>query len=80
MSKDSRDPLMSRAVSEETRPRALTIRCPNKAAQCEGTVYTLKPGEHLSRRARSGWLTEKRSCVCDRCGTRQTVSVQVRAA
>ena len=77
MSQDSNppDPLMARAVSEENRTRALVIRCPTGD---EGTMYTLKPGELLSRRLRSGWRMEKRTCACDKCGHRQVITVQVR--
>jgi hypothetical protein len=75
MSRES-DPLLSRHVDPEQAPRGTTVGCPIRG--CGGTVYALREGEHLSRRARPGWRTESRSAQCDRCGHRQALTVQLR--
>lgn len=78
MSQEKPDPLMERNVAPDQRPRAASIGCPMRG--CDGIMYTLKPGEHLSRRPRAGWTTESRLLECPKCEHRRTITVQVRAS
>ncbi len=68
---------LSRGVPEAARTTQARIGCPMRG--CDGTMYTMQPGEHLSRRQRPGWEKMTRECVCPACGHGQRINVLVRA-
>lgn len=72
------DPLMQRNVQGRARRRPLVVKCPIRG--CDGTMYRVRPGEHLSRVPRPGWRTVSRACRCDSCAHEQTLRVQVPAS
>lgn len=68
--------MMSRNVREAGRRQPMRIGCPIRG--CDGVLYTLKAGEHLSRTARAGWHKVSKNVECPDCGYRRRLDLLAR--